>query len=233
MVDNLNTDILVLKAMYDFEKNKQSYKVKDLAEVIAKERPGIGRTTVSSALDRLKNQRAVSRVGRQWQLEDRGRNRVKRYIDNEEEILVQLEIPHLGKIAAGPAVEMHSDAKDIYKLQMDLETEFAMEVVGDSMEGYRIFEGDIAIFRRLKENQWPTGKIAAIAVPTGTDVHSPEWLGKLLEQLDIDDPIDPPTLDGITLKLLDVSNQLRGSKGSIRTNFKPIGVLVRIVRKFE
>ena len=66
----------------------------------------------------------------------------------------QIEIPLLGRIAAGTPIEAISDPNSFLSIPKDLINSgehFALEIIGDSMINAGIYDGDTVIIRKTKE----------------------------------------------------------------------------------
>lgn len=155
-----------------------------------------------------------------------------------------------GVIAAGPAARIE-EINDVITLpQFDPAMHFALKVRGTSMVGFGIFDGDLAIFRKV--DRWqeiPDGRIVAARVPEGTGGDDDDWIDRLDAQINQFDETDAPPLDHVTLKqftgrfrsyfrdgveLQRSTSTLRGSNGVFRPRAIEIdGVLVQSMRNYD
>jgi SOS-response transcriptional repressor LexA len=149
------------------------------------------------------------------------------------------ELPYYGLIAAGEPKLMSPDPIDSMNLHVsDAQDHFVMRVSGDSMTHEHIADGDLVVLRRVSGwDGWDNvrrGDIIAAAVPEGANVHLPDWLTRLARDVESGLLVSNLELNYVTLKRLDTDmTTLIGSYGIIRTVFKPVGVVVQVIRSYE
>lgn len=146
------------------------------------------------------------------------------------------DLPHYGRIAAGEPILMPDEPLDSFTYPgLNPNAHFVMQVVGDSMLHEHICEGDTIIFRRV--NGWSkvhSHAIIAAGVPEHANVEQPDWLENMLKVMNRGDMVSDIVTDHVTLKKLDSSmTTLIGRYGSIHTVFRPIGIVVQVIRHYD
>ena len=208
----------------------------------------LGRTisTISEHIAGLAEQGAVKERQRgEWELTAKGRARARALLPPTPN-----GIEYRGLIAAGPAIPLSAENLGEYlPSELDPDQHFAVRVVGTSMVGFGILDGDIAILRAV--TNWldvPDGAIVAALVPEGTDIDADDWMERLNQTALNEEGANLPPLDHVTLKKLDarlrsflsqgieqqrIGIKLQGSQGILRPIALAVaGVLVRLQRDF-
>ncbi len=124
---------------------------------------------------------------------DLGRSRAIEIIEDEAEIAEFIEVPLIGRVAAGTPLFAEENWDGVLKVSsqnLKQGKHFALHVQGDSMEGAGILDGDVAIFEQSQHAE--NGDIVVAIVNDEAVTLKRFYKEKNRVKLKAENPIYPP-----------------------------------------